>query len=129
MRKKIALDSRSLICDIIIMESIEIKIYASNNGKQPFLDWHNKLEKTTKAVINTRLGHLRRDNIGDCKKIKGADIWELRINYGPGYRIYFGRKDQTIVVLLIGGSKGSQSRDIIKAQNYWLEYKKVMKHG
>jgi putative addiction module killer protein len=65
-------------------------------------------------------------NFGDSKIIKGGDgIWELRINFGPGYRVYFGKKGTTIIILLLGGNKGTQERDIIKAKKYWLEYKEL----
>ncbi len=63
-------------------------------------------------------------NFGDAKRIKGGEgVLELRISYGPGYRIYFGKDGSTVVVLLIGGDKGSQNRDIAKAKRYWLDYK------
>lgn len=63
-------------------------------------------------------------NFGDAKMIKGGEgIWELRIDYGPGYRVYFGKQGATIVILLTGGDKKSQNRDIAKAKRYWLDYK------
>jgi putative addiction module killer protein len=66
-------------------------------------------------------------NFGDCKLIKGGEgVSELRIDYGPGYRIYFGKDKATIVALLIGGNKGSQTRDIAKAKRYWLDYKESL---
>ena len=62
-------------------------------------------------------------NFGDAKQLKGKNgIWELRIDYGPGYRVYFGKKGTTIVIILAGGSKKSQDRDIAKADKYWLDY-------
>lgn len=65
-------------------------------------------------------------NFGDAKIIQNAEgIWELRIDYGPGYRIYFGKDGKTVVILLIGGEKKSQNRDIRKAKQYWLEYKRL----
>lgn len=105
------------------MDVIEVLIYTMITGKQPLFLWHEKLETKTQVVVDARIARMRRGNLGDCKKIQGADIWELRIDYGPGYRIYFGRQGSTIVVLLVGGDKGSQSRDIAKAQEYWLDYK------
>lgn len=54
-------------------------------------------------------------------------MWELRIDYGPGYRIYFGRNDAELVILLLGGNKGSQDRDIKKAKKYWTDYRESLK--
>ena len=72
----------------------------------------------------TRIGRVRLGNFGDCKYIIGSNgIWELRLDYGPGYRVYFGKEGTTIIVLLMGGEKRSQNRDIAKAKKYWLEYK------
>lgn len=63
-------------------------------------------------------------NYGDCKILKGTSgIYELRIDCGPGYRIYFGKDSNTIVVLLVGGDKKNQDKDIEKVKKYWLDYK------
>ena len=103
---------------------IKIIIYTISSGKQPFIEWQKELDTKTKAIILSRLARIRGGNLGDCKHIKGGGgIWELRIDYGPAYRIYFGKKVTTIIVLLIGGDKRSQSRDITKAKRYWLTYK------
>jgi putative addiction module killer protein len=70
--------------------------------------------------VLTRITRLRLGNFGDCKIIKRTNIiFELRIDYGPGYRIYFGKKDQALVILLIGGDKKSQESDIAKTKKYW----------
>jgi putative addiction module killer protein len=68
-----------------------------------------------------RLNRIRLGNFGDCKSV-GAGISELRIPHGPGYRVYFGRRGKTVVILLYGGDKRTQSRDIALAQTYWDEY-------
>lgn len=106
------------------MALIKIFIYVTKTGKSPFYAWQNKLNVNTKALIKTRIDRVRLGNLGDSKAIKnGAGVYELRINRGPGYRIYFGKKGSMIVILLIGGDKNSQKRDISKAKQYWLEYK------
>ena len=106
------------------MNTIKILIYSTSSGKEPYSDWEETLDKMTQAIIKNRLDRIRLGNFGDAKRIKnGEGIWELRIKYGPGYRIYFGKKGSSIIILLLGGDKGSQNRDITKAKRYWLEYK------
>ncbi len=71
--------------------------------------------------INARLARVRGGNLGDTKAV-GAGVAELRIDYGPGYRIYFGQDGARIVVLLCGGDKRTQAADIKRAKSYWQEY-------
>lgn len=106
------------------MGAIKIIIYSTSNGTEPYSIWEDKLDNKARATIKNRLNRVRLGNLGDTKKIKGGEgIWELRIDYGPGYRVYFGKEDTTIVILLTGGDKGSQERDISKAKRYWDDYK------
>ncbi|GAB5411506.1 MAG: hypothetical protein ChlgKO_06200 [Chlamydiales bacterium] len=80
--------------------------------------------KTAKNQVRARLLRLRLGNFGDAKTIRGAkQVYELRIHLGPGYRIYFTKEGKRVVLLLIGGSKQNQSKDIKKAIEYWQEYK------
>ena len=76
--------------------------------------------KKTRAIIRTRLNRVRMGNLDDTKSL-GSDVHELRIHYGPGYRVYFGEWDNTIVILLCRGAKRTQNRDIRKAKAYWQE--------
>jgi putative addiction module killer protein len=94
----------------------------------PFSDWLASL-KDARAVgiVRARLNRIRLDNFGDCKSV-GGGIEELRIDFGPGYRVYFGREGSLVVILLCGGSKGSQARDILRAQKYWKEYLDAKDH-
>ena len=71
-------------------------------------------------MVRARLNRIRLGNFGDCKPV-GAGVEELRIDFGPGYRVYFGREGQLVVVLL-GGTKRTQAKDIPRAQGYWKEY-------
>jgi putative addiction module killer protein len=106
------------------MNLIKIIIYSTSSGSEPYSKWEDKLDTKGQSVVKNRLDRIRLGNFGDAKIIKGCgEIWELRINYGPGYRIYFGKAGATVVILLTGGNKGSQSRDIAKAMKYWLDYK------
>jgi len=72
------------------------------------------------------LNRVRLGNFGDCRPV-GKGVNELRVDYGPGYRVYYGRSKTAIVILLCGGSKRSQSKDIPLAQAYWADYKRRAK--
>lgn len=88
-----------------------------------FSDWINSLrDLRAVARINARIGRLRLGNFGDAKSI-GDGVSELRIDYGPGYRVYFTRRGETVVILLCGGAKGSQARDIERAKAVATELK------
>lgn len=101
----------------------QIIFYVADNGKQPFLDWFNSLKDLkTQAKINKRLRSISLGNLGDYKSV-GGGVCELRINYGSGYRIYFGQDGNTLVILLCAGDKSSQKKDIKTAKKYWLNYK------
>lgn len=71
--------------------------------------------------MRARLNRIRLGNFGDCKSV-GSGVEELRIDFGPGYRVYYAREGSLVVVLLGGGSKRTQRRDILTAQKYWKEY-------
>lgn len=100
----------------------ELLEFVTQEGRNPFREWLEGLrDREARAKIRVRLNRIRLGNFGDCKSV-GVGVNELRIPYGPGYRVYFGRKDNTIVILLYGGDKKTQSRDIALAQRYWQEY-------
>ena len=100
-----------------------IEIYQTAEGKFPFEDWFNGLrDKQAKRRIRVRLARARAGNFGDSKSV-GGGVQELRISYGPGYRVYFGRDGEKLVVLLSGGDKSSQEKDIELAKKYWAQYK------
>ena len=67
-------------------------------------------------------------NLGDHKSV-GEGVWEARVMFGPGYRIYFGKEGLSVILLLLGGDKSSQARDIRKARQLWKEYEEVTQHG
>jgi len=97
-------------------------IYRDATGKEPFNIWLNGLrDPKTRRRILQRLWRLESGNFGDCKPV-GGGVSELRFFFGPGYRVYFGQDGNTIIILLCGGDKGSQRRDIRQAQAYWKEY-------
>ncbi|MFI5334642.1 MAG: type II toxin-antitoxin system RelE/ParE family toxin [Chlamydiales bacterium] len=103
--------------------SFDIEIYIAPSGKKPYVEWETNLPKNIRAIVTARLGRLRGGNFGDCKPLVNAKgIYEMRIHIGPGYRIYYGKKKHAIVLLLCGGQKSTQSKDLKKAKEYWLDY-------
>src|SRR3989338_8889447 len=101
---------------------IEIKIYKTKTEKSPFIIWRDNLDSKARGVVRTRLERVRLGNFGDVKSLKDG-VYELRIDFGSGYRIYFGKQGRSIIILLVGGDKRSQKRDIEKAKEYWLDCK------
>ncbi len=103
-------------------EPIEIRIYRGRRSRAPFSEWLASLrDKRTVGVIQARLNRLRLGNFGDCRPV-GGGVHELRIDFGPGYRVYFGREGQSLVILLCAGSKKRQWKEIEAAKEYWRDY-------
>ncbi len=101
----------------------ELQIYRTPNDREPFTEWLKSLQdRTTRKRIQARLDRIESGNLGDHKSV-GGGVSELRFQFGPGYRIYFGEVDNVIILLLCGGDKSSQNRDIERAKVYWQEYK------
>ncbi len=87
-----------------------IEIYADQNGFEPFVDWLEKLKDVVgRKRIIARTKRLEQGNYGDCKSL-GEGVFELKMKFGPGYRVYFAEKSDVLVLLLCGGGKGSQGR-------------------
>lgn len=102
---------------------LTIDFYQIPNGHEPFTRWFFSLRDTNiRRRIQARLIAIETGNLGDRKPV-GEGVWELRLDFGPGYRVYYGEVDNTVVLILCGGDKSSQKRDIERAKNYWREYK------
>lgn len=111
-------------------EEFQIDVYETGKGKLPYSEWEDNLPMKDRAIITTRLVRIRGGNFGDCKPIKGTNgIYEFHIDFGPGYRIYYGIKGKKIILLLCGGDKGTQKKDIQKAQTFWDDYLKSERKG
>lgn len=100
----------------------KIKIFRLSNGRKPYSEWIDHLDKKPRArvyqyVHMVAMGGSRR-NIRSLKD----GIFEIKIDIGPGYRVYFGESENNIILLLIGGDKHTQFKDIILAKKYWREY-------
>lgn len=99
-----------------------VLVYRTREGRLPFDEWLRGLrDQNAVARVLARIGRVRQGNLGDCKPV-GEGVSELRVDYGPGYRVYFGQKGSTLVILLCGGDKRTQPRDIRLAQAYWSDY-------
>lgn len=106
------------------MEQRIVKIAQLSNDKAPFIEWLDSLDKVTKFRIQSRLTRLLENNFGDHKKIDN-EISELRLKFGSGYRIYYTEIDNVIVLLINGGDKSSQNKDIQKAKQILQEWRKL----
>lgn len=105
------------------MAEKQLIIYQTEDGREPFTRWRKSLgDKVTIARVDRRLDRVRAGNYGDYKPV-GEEVYELRLFFGAGYRIYFAEDGDTLVLLPSGGDKGSQTRDIRTAQNYWQDYR------
>ena len=98
--------------------------YANAAGVSPFARWREKLDATMRARVTVAVLRLEAGNFSAVKGV-GAGVFELRLNFGPGYRVYFGKDGEQLVVLLGGGTKKRQQADIEAAQTLWQDYKRT----
>jgi putative addiction module killer protein len=102
---------------------IDIREYADETGRSPFADWFENLDAIAAAKVTVFLARVANGNTSNLKTV-GQGVVELKIDFGPGYRIYLGRDGERLVILLGGGSKRRQKQDIAAAQERWSDYKK-----
>jgi putative addiction module killer protein len=105
------------------MLPIERLEYLDEHGRNPFRRWYLDLDDSTAARINRALERLSEGNTSNVKFV-GGGVSELRLDFGPGYRVYFGCDGLALVILLGGGTKHGQQNDIANAQNRWRDYKR-----
>ena len=99
----------------------EVLVYSRSDGSEPFSGWLRGLrDGTARSRIRQRVAPVRLGNFGDARSL-GDGLFELRVHFGPGYRVYFGREGDRVVILLSCGDKGSQKRDIERAKRYWKD--------
>ena len=104
------------------MAECELRNYIDDQDRAPFEGWFVDLDKQAQAKVTIALSRLALGNTSNVEAV-GEGVSELKLNWGPGYRIYFGQEGKAIVILLIGGTKRRQSRDISAAKTYWADYK------
>jgi putative addiction module killer protein len=104
------------------MKEVKLEICRSNSGREPFTNWFNKLDRTSRFRISAALFQLEEGNFSDSK-FAGKGIWERRVHSGPGFRIYFAKRGKGVVVLLGGSTKSNQALQIQRAQSLWAKRK------
>jgi putative addiction module killer protein len=97
-------------------------------GSSPFADWFTDLDSTAASKVTTALYRLEQGNLSNVQSV-GGGVFEYKIDFGPGYRIYFGQDGNTFVILLCGGTKKTQQKDIDRGKDFWQEYKARKKSG
>lgn len=101
---------------------ITLREYLDSAGRSPFGRWFEELDATAAAKVTTALARVEQGNFSNVKGV-GAGVFECRIDFGPGYRVYFGKDGDTLVILVGGGTKKRQAQDIGRAQERWGDYK------
>lgn len=102
---------------------IDLREYLAENGSSPFGAWFERLNAPAAAKVSTALTRMAHENFSNVKGV-GSGVLEYRVDFGPGYRIYFGKDGPKLVILLAGGTKRGQDRDIRNAISYWNDYKR-----
>jgi putative addiction module killer protein len=105
---------------------IELKGYIDEKGRRRFALWLESLDATAAAKVTIALTRMEKGNFSQAKGV-GAGVHEYRIDFGPGYRIYFGRDGDYVVILIGGGTKKRQNKDVQEAQACWVDYKRRKK--
>jgi putative addiction module killer protein len=104
-------------------EPKRIDYYKTADGTCPYERWIRSLkDSTARGRINARLANVRLGNFGNSRGV-GEGVCELKIDYGPGYRVYYAQHGNSVVILLMGGTKQGQDDDIAQAKEYWADFK------
>ena len=105
----------------------ELLRYQGKDGREPLTRWLHRLrDRQAHAHVLARLDRLENGNFGECRALQSG-VWELKIDHGPGYRVYYGQVGKTILLLLCGGDKRTQQTDIERAVMYWKEFRSRQK--
>ncbi|HTO80050.1 MAG TPA: type II toxin-antitoxin system RelE/ParE family toxin [Methylocystis sp.] len=102
---------------------LELRYYLAADGISPFEVWFSDLHAAAAAKVTVALARLEEGNLSNVKAV-GEGVLENKIDWGPGYRVYFGQDGDLLVILLTGGAKQRQNRDIEAAKEYWADYKR-----
>ena len=107
---------------------MDVREYQAPDGSSPFGAWFDDLDTQAAAKVTTAVVRIEQGNLSNVKGV-GSGVFEFRVNFGPGYRIYFGKDGDAIVILLAGGTKARQQADIKDAQVRWRDFKNRKKAG
>ena len=107
---------------------VEVREYLDADGKSPYAKWFDRLNVAAAVKVTTAVHRMEQGNFSNVKGV-GAGVYEFRIDFGPGYRIYFGKDGDRLVILLAGGSKKRQDADITAAKANWRDYKRRKRQG
>jgi len=119
---KLSLDVFTI--NLVEAQPRELQNYLTAEGRSPFEEWLDSLRDIkARAKIRNRLQRVESGNLGDYRSV-GEGVCELKVDYSPGYRVYFGQLGLTIVLLLCGGDKSTQEHDILRAKEYWRDYER-----
>jgi putative addiction module killer protein len=111
-----------------MVPSFQVEVYRTRNGTHPFVTWLDGFKDRASANrIRARVANVSAGHLGDYRAL-GDGLYELRIFSGPGYRLYFARDRERVILLLCGGGKGSQGRDVVRARRYLQDYRE-RRHG
>jgi putative addiction module killer protein len=111
-----------MVSYVLPLSMVEIREYLDRSGHSPFAAWSDRLNREAAAKVAASLARIQQGNFSSAKGV-GAGVYEYRIDFGPGYRIYFGKDGERLVILLGGGTKKRQHKDIATALARWHDYK------
>lgn len=112
-----------MVTHVLPYDMLELRYYLTSDGESPFEEWFAGLDAQAAAKVVVALARLEQGNLSNVKAV-GEGVLEVRIHWGPGYRVYFGRDGDTLVILLTGGAKPRQQKDIERAKASWTDYKR-----
>ena len=107
---------------------LELREYLDESGRNPFRRWLSGLNLMARLRVRTALARLEAGNLSNVRGV-GNGVLEYHVDFGPGYRIYFGRDGEMLIILLAGGTKSRQQRDIESARELWNEYRRRKRQG
>ena len=116
----------NMVTLVLPLKRMKIRGYIDGQGRRRFKEWFEELDPAAAAKVAMALTRMEQGNLSNVKGV-GGGVFEYRINFGPGYRIYFGKDGQKIVILLGGGTKRGQQKDIDAALLCWADYKRRKK--
>ena len=111
-----------MVSYVLPLAMVDVREYLDKDGRSPFGDWSDRLNREAAAKVAAALARIQQGNVSSAKGV-GAGVYEYRIDFGPGYRIYFGKDGDRLVILVGGGTKKRQQEDIATALARWQDYK------